>query len=103
MYDEISVTALKNAGGDAFVIDVREGWEYHGGHVPGALNLPLGELVAAEASLPRDRDVYVICQSGGRSMQAAVWISQTGRTAHSIAGGTSAWQQSGLQVETGAA
>jgi phage shock protein E len=53
----------------ALVIDVRSPEEFHGGHVSGAINIPLREL---RESLPRQvkdkqQVLLVHCLSGGRS------------------------------------
>ncbi len=56
----------------ALVIDVRTAGEYASGHLPKAINLPLGEI---ESSLPRrvkDKSQVLLlhCQAGGRSAEA---------------------------------
>lgn len=56
----------------ALVIDVRTAGEYASGHLPKAINLPLGEI---ESSLPRrvkDKNQVLLlhCQAGGRSAEA---------------------------------
>ena len=40
-------------------------------HLPNSVPLPLAELPARAVEMPRDRSVVVVCQSGGRSAQAA--------------------------------
>jgi rhodanese-related sulfurtransferase len=84
----------------ARVLDVRSPQEYARGHVPGAVNVPLEELLAAPASAGSD-GVHVVCQSGRRSLEAARALEQAGVTAVSVAGGTSAWAESGRGVEGG--
>lgn len=54
------------------MIDVRSAGEFASGHLPGAINLPLGEI---ERSLPlkvKDKNQVLLlhCQAGGRSSQA---------------------------------
>ena len=90
------------AQGGALVVDVREAREYRPAHVPGARNLPLSLLPARLAELPKDRPVYVICQSGGRSAQATALMRTVGIEATNVAGGTGAWIASGRPVETAA-
>lgn len=87
---------------DATVIDVRETYEYVGGHAPAARSIPLSELVARVTELPRDEPVYVICESGGRSAQATEWLVAQGVDAVNVLGGTAAWRSSGLPVAVGA-
>lgn len=86
----------------ATVLDVRESEEYASGHVPGAQLLPLGVLPVRVQDLPRDEPVFVVCQSGGRSTQAAQLLDRAGIDVRNVAGGTSAWVNSGRPVETGA-
>ena len=52
------------------LIDVREADESVSGHVPGAINIPLSELVGRESECGLGDTVYVICQAGGRSARA---------------------------------
>lgn len=63
---------------DALVVDVRSVAEFVEGHAPGALNIPLGRLVARRNELPEDRLVVVMCQSGGRSPIAASVLESRG-------------------------
>ena len=88
-----------DAGGS--VVDVRNPDEYAEGHVPGARLIPLPELANRLDELPADGPVHVICQSGGRSGQAAELLGQQGIDAVSVAGGTKGWIESGRDVERG--
>jgi len=92
--------AARKAG--ATVVDVRESDEYAAGHVPGAQLLPLSVLPVRVQDLPRGEPVFVVCQSGGRSAQAAQLLDQAGLDVRNVVGGTSAWVRSGRPVETGA-
>ncbi|KMK77336.1 rhodanese-like domain-containing protein [Alkalihalobacillus pseudalcaliphilus] len=55
----------------AQLIDVREPREYNGGHILGARNIPLSQLSQRLNELSPDRAIYLYCQSGARSRQAA--------------------------------
>ena len=81
------------------VLDVREPFEYAGGHVPGATNIPLGELTARHLELSKDQPVYVICQSGGRSVQATQYLEAVGHHPVNVTGGTAAWISAQLPTE----
>jgi rhodanese-related sulfurtransferase len=99
---EVDLTAFAAAHRDgAPVIDVREPFEYAAGHVPGATLVPLGQLPAYTADLPRDVPVYVICASGNRSLAAADYLTRGGIDAWSVAGGTGAWVRAGHPVVCG--
>lgn len=103
MAKEATLEELEQArSAGSTLIDVRESGEYVAGHVPGAQLMPLGIVAARAHELPKGEPVYVICASGGRSAQAAEELSRAGVDARSVAGGTSAWIQSGRNVETGA-
>ena len=102
MIREVDVNAFAAAHQDgAFVVDVREPHEYESGHVPGAKNIPLSHLPRRVGELPRDKDIHVICASGGRSYSAAQFLTGSGLRAISIAGGTQAWLRSGKPVVNG--
>lgn len=83
------------------IIDVRTPEEYAEGHVPGAELLPLKTLPARLEDIPLDRDIYLICRSGGRSAQAAQFIAQEcgHRRLVNVEGGTMAWIEAGHPVD----
>lgn len=75
------------------VVDVRTPREFAAGHVDGAVNLPLSRLAAGADSLPRDRRLALICQTGYRSSVAASLLARLGfRDLLDVAGGWTAWQ-----------
>lgn len=55
----------------AVILDVRSKEEFRGGHVQGAINIPV-DVLSRDASKLGDKDTYVItcCMSGGRSSLA---------------------------------
>ncbi len=63
-----------------FLLDVRTPEEYAAGHLPGAVNIPNGELAAriAELAGARERDIVVYCRTGVRSAQALAVLDQAG-------------------------
>ncbi|WP_137147361.1 rhodanese-like domain-containing protein [Mycolicibacterium sp. CR10] len=63
---------------DVVVLDVRQSQEFDGGHIPGAVNIPLHELANRMDEVP-DGEVWVHCASGYRSSIAASLIDRTGR------------------------
>jgi rhodanese-related sulfurtransferase len=100
---EITLAAFAARHRDgAVVIDVREPSEYLTGHVPGAELIPMGELAARVATLPRGVPVHLICASGSRSLAAADYLARAGVDAWSVAGGTAAWRRAGHPVVRGA-
>lgn len=102
MVTEVDVWTLSAAVADgAYVVDVREPYEYVAGHVPGAHLVPLSTIAQSVDDLPRNRPIYVICQGGNRSMIAARTLSNLGREAWSVTGGTSGWIGAGQPVVRG--
>jgi len=83
----------------AAMLDVREPSEWHAGHVPEALHVPLGELESNLGRLPRDQRLVVICRSGHRSAKATALLSRFGFDAVNLSGGIQAWASAGLPVE----
>ena len=71
-----------------FLLDVREEYEYEAGHVKGAVNLPLREILSQKDSLPKDRDIYVYCRSAHRSADAVNFLKTLGfDKVHNVEGG----------------
>jgi sulfur-carrier protein adenylyltransferase/sulfurtransferase len=94
-------TLLKERGAGASIVDVREPREFAVSHLPGAMNIPVGELHSRIGSLPKGLVVFV-CRSGARSLSAAALASRAGveDIAH-LEGGLLAWARdvdSGFEV-----
>lgn len=93
---EVTVDQLETAqAGGSPVVDVREPDEYEAAHVPGAVLIPMGQVVARVGEVPHSGPVYVICATGNRSAKAAQWYRAQGIDARSVAGGTKAWIERG--------
>ncbi|MGB3909366.1 MAG: rhodanese-like domain-containing protein [Pseudolysinimonas sp.] len=99
----ITAADLAALGADATIIDVREPHEFAEARLDGATNVPLGDLPSRLAELPRDRTIYVMCLSGGRSARATAFLRGAGFDAIDVEGGISRWYQAGFPVETGVA
>ncbi len=95
------------AGGEeagAVLIDVREQWEYLQERAPGAILIPLSQFVRRYEEIPRDREALLICHSGQRSLQAAMFLRRQGyERVGNVSGGMEAWEMAGLPVERGRA
>ncbi len=70
-----------------FLLDVRQPVELVVESVPGAVNIPLGELRARLGELPRDREILVICRSAQRAYYATRILVQSGFRARNLSGG----------------
>ena len=91
--------------GDAVVLDVRPEAEYAGGHLPGALHIPLEELEHRLSELPRDREVVAYCrgQYCVLAHDAVRLLTAHGLEARRAADGILEWRLAGVPVDTGAA
>jgi NADPH-dependent 2,4-dienoyl-CoA reductase/sulfur reductase-like enzyme/rhodanese-related sulfurtransferase len=74
-------------GADAFLLDVRSRAEFEGGHVAGAVHLPLEELRARSAELPADRPIWIYCRVGQRGYYATRLLAQRGFDVKNLLGG----------------
>ena len=86
--------AAREAGTDDFLlIDVREPAEHAEASIPGAVLVPLGTVFdgSALADLPRDTEIVVHCQVGGRSLTATQILRGAGFDASNVDGGIVAW------------
>jgi len=72
----------------AFLLDVREPVELVVESVPGAVNIPLGQLRSRLEELPRDREIQVICRTAQRAYYATRILLKNGFKAKNISGGT---------------
>jgi len=100
---EISVGELAAvlAAGPAVLIDVRQPDEFAEARVPAARLVPLAEVPLRLDEIPDGETVYLICRSGGRSLNAAQFLAQSGREVVNVTGGTLAWIQGGHEVVSG--
>ena len=62
----------------AQLVDVREPDEVRAGTLPGAVNIPLGELPDRLAELDPSRRTVLLCRSGARSTTAAETLVAAG-------------------------
>jgi len=77
---------------DAVILDVREVSEFEGGHVEGAVNIPLPKLRDRVDELPKDREIWVYCQVGQRAYYATRILRLNGFNAKNITGGFKTYQ-----------
>lgn len=73
---------------DIKLLDVRSSAEYRSGHIAKAVNVPLNKIDTYNG---KEKQVYVICQSGMRSKKAAKVLSKKGYEVTNVRGGMSQW------------
>lgn len=89
---------------DRVVLDVRNRSEWNEGHIPGAVHIPLAELVARVHELRSHvgRPIAVHCQGGSRSAVAASVLQAEGfADVSNVEGGYSAWARAGNRPARG--
>lgn len=97
---EITVHELKEKLDEFRIIDVREAEEFAEGHVPNAVNVPLGAFIRdlkrkGEELVPKDKEVVVYCGSGVRGGIAASFVQEKGwENVKNLTGGYAAWKES---------
>jgi len=83
----------------AALVDIREPDEHGGGHIPGAIHIPLGTLQAHLDHLPRNRPVLTYCAKGERSTTASSILERNGfADVRNLEGGIEAWRATGQRV-----
>jgi ArsR family transcriptional regulator len=87
--------------GQVTVLDVRPEAEYALGHVPGAINIPAGELERRLADLPDGREVIAYCRGPYcvMSFEAVAALRARGFKARRLEDGFPEWKAAGLAVE----
>ena len=70
-----------------FLLDSRTPMEYKNGHVDGFINIPVDEIRDRLSEIPKDKTIYVMCQSGVRSYIACRILSGLGYDCKNFAGG----------------
>ncbi len=89
--EETRELLARNPAGVA-LIDVRESFEAGICRIAGAELIPLRQLPAQMASLPKDKHLLIYCHHGGRSLRATEFLRSQGFSdVSNVAGGIDAW------------
>ena len=105
MYTDISSEEYREqfasgASGDYQFIDVRGEDEHAEAHIPGAVNIPLGEFMARVDEISEDEPVLLVCNTGVRSSQAALFLASMGyEQIFNLEEGTKGWLKKGYAVD----
>lgn len=87
------------AGSPPAVIDVRTGFEFKAGHIPGAINAPVWKILLRLVKLPQDKqtEMVVLCELGPRAVMGRTALGFLGyRNTSLLDGHMSAWRRLGL-------
>ncbi|MBW2404274.1 MAG: rhodanese-like domain-containing protein [Deltaproteobacteria bacterium] len=76
----------------ATLLDVRSPEEFGGGHIDGAIKIPIQELSGRMEELDdKNHEIVVYCQSGARSAMAKRLLERDGFTSVHDLGGLAQW------------
>ena len=96
LYDELdagAAQALLQSEPQTKVLDVRTEGEVTGGHIPGALWVPVEEIEQRYREVPKEGRILVFCAAGARSAAACEFLTSRGWTNLSnVVGGMSSWR-----------
>lgn len=83
------------------VLDVRPAEEYAVGHIPGAINVPVGDLRMRLNEIPRDREIVAYCRGPYclLAFEAVAELRKKGRNARRLEDGFPEWKSGGLPVD----
>jgi len=96
---QVEVAALPaRFAADVVLLDVREHDEWRRGHAEEAQHIPMGEVPGRIGEIDIDKEIFVICHSGGRSQRVATYLRRSGYEASNVDGGMLAWVCAGRPV-----
>jgi rhodanese-related sulfurtransferase len=98
-YSPVTVADLMKGSNSQVLLDVRTAAERQRQHIKGSIHIPLHELGHRMGELERHKanEVICYCQSGNRSVSAAVRLKKFGFTVANMKGGIAEWNPSGLR------
>ncbi|WP_066720670.1 rhodanese-like domain-containing protein [Sphingomonas pituitosa] len=91
-------------GPDFVLLDVRSPAMFAAGHVPGAINLPHGKIIASKLAAWPSGTVFVTYCAGPHcngAARGALRIAELGRPVKIMAGGITGWVDEGFSLATG--
>jgi len=84
----VNVIDIDSLIGKVELIDIREDYEYKGGSIKSAKNIPMGQLLnEPDKYLTKNKEYYIMCQSGGRSARACSSLIKQGFDVVNVSGG----------------
>jgi rhodanese-related sulfurtransferase len=96
--------AMRSADPGFVLLDVRSPALFAKGHVPGAINLPHGKIIASRMSAYAPGTLFVTYCGGPHCNGAARGAARLARLGHAVkimAGGITGWIDEGFELERG--
>lgn len=98
--------AMSGGPHDFVLLDVRSQAMYEKGHVPGAVSLPHGKIIASKLAQYPAATVFVTYCAGPHcngAIRGAIRLARLGRPVKLMIGGVTGWLDEGFTLETGLA
>jgi rhodanese-related sulfurtransferase len=89
-------------GESPLLVDVRTPQEFRGGHLPGAINIPLQDFARRYGELAeyQGRELVLYCETGARASYAGRYLNSRGFTElRFLEGHMGAWRKAGMPQE----
>lgn len=93
-------------GADFVLLDVRSPALFDKGHIPGAINLPHGKIIASKMAQWPDETIFVTYCAGPHcngAARGALRLAELGRPVKIMAGGVTGWLDEGFDLIAGSA
>ncbi len=93
----------RNKMGLVTVLDVRPAEEFESGHIPGAINMPVGDIERCIQDIPARQEVIAYCRGPYcvLAFEAVAKLRERGFGARRLEDGYPEWKAAGLPVEAG--
>ncbi|NOW48917.1 rhodanese-related sulfurtransferase [Novosphingobium sp. SG751A] len=91
-------------GADFVLLDVRAPALFANGHVPGAINLPHGKIIASKMAQWAPDTIFVTYCAGPHcngAARGALRLAELGRPVKIMAGGITGWVDEGFELASG--
>src|SRR5436309_11582322 len=88
------VSALRSAGEQFVLLDVREPHEIATARIAGTLDIPMSDITSRVQELDPEQHIVVVCHHGIRSANVAAWLQRQGfERVQSMRGGIDRWSK----------
>jgi rhodanese-related sulfurtransferase len=85
---------------DAILIDLRSADQFKAGAIAQSRNIPAADLDAKASTLPKDKPVILVCDTGRSAPRSVAVLRKHGiNEAYTLQGGIQGWLQSSLPVK----
>ncbi|KKT77799.1 MAG: Sulfurtransferase [Parcubacteria group bacterium GW2011_GWF2_44_8] len=91
---------LPNLTPEDVIVDVREVEEFENEHIPNSLNMPLSTIGKHVPMLQKFKNIYLICETGGRSSYTNEVLKTTGIETIDVCEGLASLKDAGLSLAT---